>query len=75
LQWNEEHPAPEVQKDFTVSLHLDEPVERVWLVSPDHDSLTPQALDFNSVAGRWVVKIPRLEIWDVLLFETKQSSI
>jgi dextranase len=75
LQWNEAHPAPEVQKDFTVSLHLDEPVKRVWLVSPDQDSLTPQALDFNSVAGRWVVKIPRLEIWDVLLFETKQSSI
>ena len=73
LQWNEEHPSPEVQKEFTIRLQLEEQVERVWLVSPDFDSLSPQALEFEIVAGKLEVNVPRLEIWDVLLFETKQA--
>jgi hypothetical protein len=72
LHWNEEHPAPEVKQDFIVGLQLDKPIERIWLVSPDLDSVSPQALKFESAAGRLEIKVPRLDLWDVLLFETKQ---
>ena len=73
LHWNEEHPAPEIKKAFTVDIELSEEMENVWLVSPDVESISPLALEFVKTSGIVSVQVPKLEIWDVLLFETKKQ--
>jgi dextranase len=75
LHWNEEHPQPEIRREFALELQLDEPIERVWLVSPDHASLSPVPLEFKSISNKIIVKVPSLEIWNVFFFETKKVKL
>lgn len=75
LHWNEEHPQPEIKREFALELQLDEPIERVWLVSPDHASLSPVPLEFKSISNKIIVKVPSLEIWNVFFFETKKVKL
>lgn len=70
LQWNEAHATPQPMHDFELTLALKEPVKAVWLVTPDAAELAAQALQFESVSGQLKIRVPALEIWDVLLIET-----
>lgn len=69
--WNEEHTNPEAFKDFEVEVEIDQPVKKVWLVSPDRPSVSPLALEFMMIGNLVTVKVPELRVWDVLLFEVE----
>jgi dextranase len=73
LRWNEEHGQPEIKRDFTLEIQMDEPLKNIWLVSPDFDSLTPESLEFKLIKDKLVLKIPSLEVWDVILIETMKA--
>jgi dextranase len=70
LQWNEAHDPPELLKNFSITLRITEKVAKIWLVSPDGQSLSPQALEFTVSASGVEIHVPSLEIWDVLFIET-----
>jgi len=55
-------------------VQLDEPIEHVWLVSPDQASLSPISLEFRSISNKVIVKVPLLEIWNVFFFEIKKAK-
>jgi hypothetical protein len=74
LHWNEPHPNPEKIQDFSLDMHLNERVRKVWLVSPDRESLVPEILQFDQAGGNLKVAIPSLEVWDVLLIETENGQ-
>ncbi|NMC47653.1 MAG: hypothetical protein GYA52_12580 [Chloroflexi bacterium] len=74
LHWNEEHPSPEAKRNFTLEIQLEEPIEHIWLVSPDHASLSPVPVEFESISNKVIIKVPSLEIWNVLFFEMKKTK-
>ena len=74
LHWNEPHPTPEKIQDFSLDIHINERVKKVWLVSPDRVSLVPEVLQFDQAGGNLKVVIPSLEVWDVLLIETENGQ-
>jgi dextranase len=73
LNWTENHPQPEIKRGFTIEVSLDEPIESIWLVSADRDSLSPEPVEFQALANAVTIEVPSLEIWDVLLFVKKKA--
>jgi dextranase len=73
LQWNKAHAQPEPLSNFSIKLGLNEKVARVWLVSPDEESLSPLTLEFAAAENAVEIHIPSLVVWDVLLIETQHE--
>jgi dextranase len=73
LNWNEDHSQPEIKHEFTLEISLEEPVEKIWLVSADRDLLSPLPLEFAAAGNQVTIQVPSLEIWDVLLFAKKKA--
>jgi dextranase len=70
--WNEVHDAPQTVETFSITLDIPGDIEQVWLASPDGDSLQTCLVEFIQGSGKIQVKIPRLDIWDVLFLENKK---
>jgi hypothetical protein len=66
--------GPEPQHDLPVVLHVERPVTRVWLASPDDDALMdPQIVDFSTSedADGTLIRftVPRLDYWTMIVVE------
>jgi dextranase len=68
LCWNEEHVWPEDLGLLALEIPLDFIPTRAWLLDP-YSSAEPKPLVCDQKGDKFVVVVPHLEIWKVLLFE------
>jgi hypothetical protein len=73
LDWNEVHPSLRLTK-FHAGNTIAGANCAYWLVSPDHASLSPVPVEFESISNKVIIKVPSLEIWNVLFFEMKKTK-
>lgn len=69
-RWNEaltQGPAP--LTDLAVTLHVDHPVTRLWLATPDRDDLTAIDLSFTQTDAEMRFTVPALDYWTMLVVE------
>ncbi len=76
-QWRNRSDPPSVQRNIRLKYHLDRPVRKAWLATPDDGTGRPQALEFaegRDEHGYFVeVEAPRLEYWDLLIFDKRDK--
>lgn len=65
-------PEPERIERFSITMDVTEPVERIWMASPDSNLGVPSELDFDQDSGRITVEVPSLKYWDMLVIEYKK---
>lgn len=68
LCWNEEHTRPVELESFTLEILLEFIPEKVWLVEP-YSSSVPHLLKHHINGDKVSVVVPKLDLWNVLLFE------
>ena len=65
--------GPEPLRDLAVTLRVDRPVARVWLASPDADSIAPQPAAFETgedETGAFIrFTVPRLDYWTMVVVD------
>lgn len=76
--WRNRSDPPHVQTGIHLKVHLDRPVRKVWLATPDDGLGRPRSLPFipgRDENGDFVeLTVPRLEYWDLLIFD-KRSKV
>jgi dextranase len=73
--WRNRCDPPRTQRDIRLKVHLDRPVRKVWLATPDDGLGRPQAIDFaagRDETGETVeLTVPELEYWSLLIFDKR----
>ena len=72
--WNEFHVAPRPISNLGLELDFPHEIHHIWMASPDGESNQARQVEFIQHSGCVQVRIPRLDIWSVLFFETKQHE-
>lgn len=78
-RWNRPQPAPPTLENLEVSCRIVEPVQAVYVASPDWTGgqlhRLEHAVEVDSQIGHVVrFRLPRLEIWDMVLLITGQGG-
>lgn len=72
-RWNEGKEAPELVKDISVKIQVEEPVRNIFVASPDRHMGRPQPIGYEIVTKDKrefaAVVIPELAYWEVLVVE------
>lgn len=61
--------APPILEHVEVKLYLQDEVKKLYLASPDNDTITPIELTFTRKADYISFTLPRLEYWSMLVVE------
>ena len=72
LSWrdlNGTMPEPQTVESATVEIVTQEPVDRVWMASPDINGGAVRELAFEQTASGISVTLPSIKYWDMLVLE------
>ena len=72
LSWrdlNGTMPEPQLVESVAVDMTTADPVERVWLASPDIDGGAVRELPFENTATGVRITIPSIQYWDMIVLE------
>lgn len=72
LSWrdlNGTMPEPQLVESFAVDITTADPVERVWMASPDIDGGAVRELPFENTATGVRITIPSIKYWDMIVLE------
>ncbi|MCK0145327.1 glycoside hydrolase family 66 protein [Arenibacter sp. F26102] len=72
LNWRDNQRAqtnPDPFYNINVMVHVNMPVSKVWVASPDYMGGASQELDFQSDEGQITISLPYLEYWSMIVIE------